>query len=74
MTILEYFTGSVTDHGEKNRTFLQNLKCPILTYFRWYKDIFLSRICYLMILIMYNENLNKLMAYQISLPKELEKL
>ena len=44
MTILEHFTGGVTDHGEKNRTLVQNLKCPTLTHFRWYKDTFLSRV------------------------------
>ena len=44
MTILEHFSGGVTDHGEKNRTLLQNLKFPTLTHFRWYKDTFLNRI------------------------------
>ena len=42
--ISEYFTGGVTDHGEKNRTLLQNFKFSTLTHFRWYKDTFLSRV------------------------------
>ena len=44
MAILEHFIGGVTDHGEKNKTLLQNLKCLTLTHFRWYKDTFLSRV------------------------------
>jgi hypothetical protein len=30
--------------AEKLNTLLQNLRCPSLTHFRWYKDTFLSRV------------------------------
>jgi hypothetical protein len=30
--------------GERICTLLQNLRCPSLTHFRWYKDTFLSRL------------------------------
>ena len=42
--IVEHFTGRWSDNSENIRTLLQNLKCKTLTSFRWYKDVFLSRV------------------------------
>ena len=44
LAIIEHFTRNVIDQGDKTRTLLQNLKCPTLTHFRWYKDTFISRV------------------------------
>uniref|UniRef100_A0A1S4BJB1 CCHC-type domain-containing protein n=1 Tax=Nicotiana tabacum TaxID=4097 RepID=A0A1S4BJB1_TOBAC len=44
MNIIEHFSGRWSDNSETIRTMLQNLRCKTLTSFRWYKDIFLSRV------------------------------
>ncbi|KAG5568029.1 hypothetical protein H5410_064957 [Solanum commersonii] len=44
LTIIEHFSGRWSDNSETIRTMLQNLRCKILTSFRWYKDVFLSRV------------------------------
>ncbi|CAL5186076.1 unnamed protein product [Lathyrus oleraceus] len=44
LSILQYFVGTNVLIGEKIHTLLQNLRCPSLTHFRWYKDTFLSRV------------------------------
>ena len=40
VTILEHFTGRISDSSDNIRTLLQNLRCKTLTDFRWYKDTF----------------------------------
>ncbi|CAL5212221.1 unnamed protein product [Lathyrus oleraceus] len=44
LSILQHFVGTNVPIGEKIQTLLQNLRCPSLTHFRWYKDTFLSRV------------------------------
>ncbi|XP_009762347.2 uncharacterized protein LOC107782975 [Nicotiana tabacum] len=44
MNIIEYFSRRWSDNSETIRTMLQNLRCKTLTSFRWYKDVFLSRV------------------------------
>ena len=44
LTIIEHFSGRWSDNSETIKTILQNLKCRTLTSFRWYKDVFLSRV------------------------------
>ncbi|XP_070002022.1 uncharacterized protein [Nicotiana sylvestris] len=44
MNIIEHFSRRWSDNSETIRTMLQNLRCKTLTFFRWYKDIFLSRV------------------------------
>ena len=44
LSILQHFVGTNIPIGEKIQTLLQNLRCPSLTHFRWYKDTFLSRV------------------------------
>ncbi|CAK8565192.1 unnamed protein product [Lathyrus sativus] len=44
LSILQHFVETNIPIGEKIQTLLQNLRCPSLTHFRWYKDTFLSRI------------------------------
>jgi hypothetical protein len=44
LAILHHFVGSNVPIAEKLNTLLQNLRCPSLTHFRWYKDTFLSRV------------------------------
>nr|XP_009761043.1 PREDICTED: uncharacterized protein LOC104213276 [Nicotiana sylvestris] len=44
MNIIEHFSGRWSDNSETIRTMLQNLRCKTLTSFRWYKDVFLSRV------------------------------
>ncbi|XP_028061487.1 uncharacterized protein LOC114264954 [Camellia sinensis] len=44
-TILHHFVGASTDGTEdRSRELLQNLGCPSLSYFRWYKDVFMMRV------------------------------
>ncbi|KAG5570719.1 hypothetical protein H5410_060485 [Solanum commersonii] len=44
LTIIEHFSGRWSDNSETIRTMLQNLRCKTFSSFRWYKDIFLSRV------------------------------
>uniref|UniRef100_A0A1S3YS16 CCHC-type domain-containing protein n=1 Tax=Nicotiana tabacum TaxID=4097 RepID=A0A1S3YS16_TOBAC len=44
MNIIEHFSGRWSINSETIRTMLQNLRCKTLTSFRWYKDVFLSRV------------------------------
>ncbi|KAG5570706.1 hypothetical protein H5410_060472 [Solanum commersonii] len=44
LTIIEHFSGRWSDNSETIRTILQNLRCKTLMSFRWYKDVFLSRV------------------------------
>ncbi|KAG5609736.1 hypothetical protein H5410_021017 [Solanum commersonii] len=44
LNIIEYFSGRWSDNSETIRTLLQNLRCKTLTSFRFYKDVFLSRV------------------------------
>ncbi|XP_045792081.1 uncharacterized protein LOC123886847 [Trifolium pratense] len=44
LSILQHFVGTNVPIAEKLQTLLQNLRCPSLTHFRWYKDTFLSRV------------------------------
>ncbi|MFS7888492.1 hypothetical protein Hanom_Chr00s000001g01595791 [Helianthus anomalus] len=44
VTIIEHFTGRWSDNSETIRTLLNGLRCNTLTSFRWYKDVFLSRV------------------------------
>ncbi|XP_028107153.1 uncharacterized protein LOC114306167 [Camellia sinensis] len=44
-TILHYFVGASPDGLEdRSRELLQNLRCPSLSHFRWYKDVFMMRV------------------------------
>ena len=43
-TIIIHFIGNPQIYQERNTEFLQNLKCRKLHDFRWYKDVFLSKI------------------------------
>ncbi|XP_070021475.1 uncharacterized protein [Nicotiana sylvestris] len=44
MNIIEHFSKRWFDNSETIRMMLQNLRCKTLTSFRWYKDVFLSRV------------------------------
>ncbi|XP_049390852.1 uncharacterized protein LOC125855201 [Solanum stenotomum] len=44
LNIIEHFSRRWSDNSEIIRTMLQNLKCKTLTSFRFYKDVFLSRV------------------------------
>ncbi|KAJ0638829.1 hypothetical protein HanHA300_Chr00c0038g0686551 [Helianthus annuus] len=44
LTIIEHFTGRWSENSETIRTLLNGLRCPTLTSFKWYKDVFLSRV------------------------------
>ncbi|XP_028073578.1 uncharacterized protein LOC114275776 [Camellia sinensis] len=44
-TILHHFVGASPDGLEdRSRELLQNLRCPSLSHFRWYKDVFMMRV------------------------------
>ena len=43
-TILKHFVGNAFHTMNCSRELLINLRCPTLTHFRWYKDVFLSKI------------------------------
>ncbi|XP_047258260.1 uncharacterized protein LOC124890468, partial [Capsicum annuum] len=44
INIIEHFSGRWSDNSESSRTMLQNLRCKTLTSWKWYKDVFLSRV------------------------------
>jgi hypothetical protein len=46
LAILNNFVGGSMPVGERIATLLQNLRCPSLTHFRWYKDTFFISIIY----------------------------
>ncbi|KAL7248333.1 hypothetical protein ACSBR2_003117 [Camellia fascicularis] len=43
-TIVLHFVGAVTDIEDRSRELLQKLRCPSLSHFRWYKDVFLMKV------------------------------
>ena len=44
INIYKHFIGDTHKTFEKNREQLMNLRCSTLTDFKWYKDVFLSRV------------------------------
>lgn len=42
--ILHHFVGPGQMNTKRSRELLQNLCCPSLTHFRWYKDVFLMKV------------------------------
>jgi len=42
VTITMYFTGNPNEELNASKVFLTNLRCPMLTDFRWYKDMVLT--------------------------------
>ncbi|KAG5594629.1 hypothetical protein H5410_035861 [Solanum commersonii] len=44
LTILEHFNGRFTNQYETIRSLLNGLRCRHLREFRWYKDIYMSRV------------------------------
>ncbi|KAG5615270.1 hypothetical protein H5410_015094 [Solanum commersonii] len=44
LNIIEHFSGRWLDNSETIRIFLHNLRCKTLTSFRFYKDVFLSKV------------------------------
>ena len=43
-TIIEHFIGTPSNVTSKIHDQLSNLRCPTLSDFRWYKDVFMSRV------------------------------
>ncbi|CAL2240220.1 unnamed protein product [Prunus armeniaca] len=43
-TIIEHFIGTPSNTTARIHDQLSNLKCPKLSDFRWYKDVFISRV------------------------------
>ncbi|KAI5351331.1 hypothetical protein L3X38_004222 [Prunus dulcis] len=43
-TITLYFVGTTELQHDRSRELLMNLKCPTLSHFRWYKDVFYSKV------------------------------
>jgi hypothetical protein len=43
-TIIEHFVGTLSHLTSRVHDQLSNLRCPTLNDFRWYKDVFLSRV------------------------------
>ncbi|PIA30621.1 hypothetical protein AQUCO_05400010v1 [Aquilegia coerulea] len=43
-TIIKHFIGNTMTAHERGKDLLMNLKCPTLTHFRWYKDVFMAKI------------------------------
>ncbi|KAK2973929.1 hypothetical protein RJ640_019444 [Escallonia rubra] len=42
--ITKHFIGNASTVLERGRELLINLRCPTLTHFRWYKDVFMSKL------------------------------
>ena len=43
-TIIEHFIGTPSNVTSRIHDPLNNLRCPTLSDFRWYKDVFMSRV------------------------------
>ena len=43
-TITKHFVGDPNQYKERDSVVLINLRCPQLSYFRWYKDVFISKV------------------------------
>ncbi|CAL5439638.1 unnamed protein product [Camellia sinensis] len=43
-TMITHFIGHATGISDRNRELLMKLRCPSLSHFRWYKDIFLMKV------------------------------
>ncbi|CAL8132395.1 unnamed protein product [Prunus armeniaca] len=43
-TITLHFVGTIELQHDRSRELLMNLKCPTLSHFRWYKDVFYSKV------------------------------
>ncbi|XP_028092633.1 uncharacterized protein LOC114292817 [Camellia sinensis] len=43
-TIITHFIGQATGIADRNRELLMKLRCPSLSHFRWYKDVFLMKV------------------------------
>ena len=43
-TILKYFVGTPSNISSRVFDLLNNLRCPTMTDYRWYQDIFISRV------------------------------
>ena len=43
-TITKYFVGDPNQYKERASDVLINLRCPQLSNFRWYKDVFISKV------------------------------
>ena len=42
--IVKHFVGDPNTYAERNSEILQNLKCRILSDFKWYYDVFLTKV------------------------------
>ncbi|XP_028115638.1 uncharacterized protein LOC114313449 [Camellia sinensis] len=43
-TIIQHFIGNVTGLEDRTQELLQKLRCPSLSHFRWYKDVFMTKV------------------------------
>ncbi|XP_028059089.1 uncharacterized protein LOC114262873 [Camellia sinensis] len=43
-TIVANFVGNTVGIADRNRELLMKLRCPTLSHFRWYKDVFLMKV------------------------------
>ncbi|KAL4613896.1 hypothetical protein ACB092_07G015000, partial [Castanea dentata] len=43
-TILKHFVGTASNISSRNSDYLNNLRCPTMSDYRWYQDVFTSRV------------------------------
>ena len=43
-TILKHFVGTPSKISSRVSNLLNNLRCPTMTDYRWYQDVFISRV------------------------------
>ena len=43
-TILKYYVGTLSNISSQVSDLLNNLQCPIMSDYRWYQDVFISRV------------------------------
>ncbi|XP_028089917.1 uncharacterized protein LOC114289973 [Camellia sinensis] len=43
-TIVLHFVGAISGIEDRSRELLQKLRCPSLSHFRWYKDVFMMKV------------------------------
>jgi hypothetical protein len=66
-TIIRHFIGTASNITSRIHDQLSNLKCPTMSNFRWYEDVFTSRVMLEKIVINHTGKKNSLMVYLIFL-------
>ena len=45
-TVLKHFVGTPTNVSSQISDYLNNLRCPTMSDYRWYQDVFISKVMF----------------------------